>query len=132
MYELKLVPFKLSTFVVWVEWNFREEGRMAFYCHRCGTGLPASARFCSNCGAAMAAPQYAPGGPLIRPRVGRQIAGVCLALSRSYGWDVSLVRIITVLTLFFSSGLIGIAYLAAWIGIPEEPIGSAGTVPPAQ
>ena len=105
---------------------------MAFYCHNCGSGLPANARFCSNCGTATAAAQYAPGRPLLRPRVGRQIAGVCLALSRSYGWDVSVVRIISVLTLFFSSGLIGIAYLAAWIGIPDEPIESAGTVPPAQ
>jgi phage shock protein PspC (stress-responsive transcriptional regulator) len=71
------------------------------------------------------------GKPLIRPRNGRQIAGVCLAFSRTYGWDVSVVRIITVLTLFFSSGLIGIAYLAAWVGIPEEPLEAPSPVPPA-
>jgi phage shock protein PspC (stress-responsive transcriptional regulator) len=94
--------------------------------------LPASARFCSNCGATTGSTQFAPGGPLIRPRAGRQIAGVCLALARSYGWDVSLVRIITVLALFFSSGLIGIAYLAAWIGIPEEAVESPGSIPRAQ
>ena len=105
---------------------------MAFYCHQCGIGLPASAHFCSNCGAATAATQFAPGRPLMRPRVGRQIAGVCLALSRSYGWDVSVVRIVSVLALFFSSGLIGVAYLAAWIGIPEEPIESPANVPPVQ
>jgi len=105
---------------------------MAFYCQQCGIGLPASARFCSNCGAATTAQHFAPGRPLIRPRVGRQIAGVCLALSQSYGWDVSVVRIVIVLALFFTSGLIGIAYLAAWIGIPEEPLGTSGMVPPAQ
>lgn len=103
---------------------------MAVYCTRCGAGLPGGARFCSNCGAVIPAAQAAPGGPLIRPRVGRQIAGVCLALARAYGWDVSAVRIITVLALFFSSGLVGVAYLAAWIGIPEEPPEMA-SVPPA-
>lgn len=95
---------------------------MAVYCTRCGAGLPAAARFCSNCGAALPVPQPAPGGPLIRPRVGRQIAGVCLALARAYGWDVSAVRVLSVLAFFFSSGLVGVAYLAAWIGIPEEPL----------
>ena len=105
---------------------------MAFYCQQCGNGLPASAHFCSNCGSPTAVSQFAPGRPLVRPRVGRQIAGVCLAVSRSYGWDVSVVRIVSVLTLFFSSGLIGIAYVAAWIGIPEEPFQLPGSMPPAQ
>lgn len=93
---------------------------MAVYCTRCGTVLPQSARFCSNCGTSMPS-QALPGRPLIRPRVGRQIAGVCLALARGYNWDVSVVRIVTVLVFLFSSGLVGIAYLAAWVGIPEEP-----------
>ncbi len=78
----------------------------------------------------MPAANVAPGGPLIRPHAGRQIAGVCLALARAYGWDVSAVRIITVLAFFFSSGLVGVAYLAAWIGIPEEPPDLSGAYPP--
>lgn len=104
---------------------------MAVFCHRCGTGLPGGARYCSNCGAAVTAPAYVAGRPLVRSRVGRQIAGVCLALARSYGWDVSAVRIITVLALFLSSGLVGVAYVAAWIGIPEEPLEAPGAYPPA-
>jgi len=103
---------------------------MSVYCTRCGSLLPVSARFCSNCGAAIPAPQATPGRPLIRPRVGRQIAGVCLALARAYGWDVSVVRIVAVLTFLFSSGLVGVAYLAAWIGIPEEPPNVPGVYPP--
>lgn len=98
---------------------------MAVFCTRCGTALPPSARFCSNCGATVPVAQ-APGRPLVRPRVGRQIAGVCLALSRSYGWDVSAVRIVAVITLLLSSGLVGVAYVAAWIGIPEELPGTPG------
>jgi phage shock protein PspC (stress-responsive transcriptional regulator) len=60
------------------------------------------------------------GRPLIRPHVGRQIGGVCLALAQANGWDVTTVRILTVIGFFLSSGLIGVAYVAAWVGIPED------------
>jgi phage shock protein C len=107
---------------------------MAVYCTQCGTALPPNARFCSNCGVVVAAAPPSMGRPLARPRTGRQIAGVCLALARAYRWDVTAVRIVAVITLVLSSGLIGIAYLAAWVGIPEEPPfalpNSAGVYPP--
>lgn len=92
--------------------------------------MPGSAHFCSNCGAAIPATQPIPGRPLIRPRVGRQIGGVCIAMAQANGWDVSLVRIIAVLGLIFSSGLVGVAYLAAWVGIPEETPSLPGAYPP--
>jgi phage shock protein C len=95
---------------------------MAVFCQRCGTGLPPSARFCSNCGAVIPVATFVPGRPLVRPIVGRQIAGVCIALAQAYGWDVALVRIFTVIGFFFSGGLVAVAYLAGWIGIPEEPL----------
>ena len=103
---------------------------MAFFCHNCGSSMPLSARFCSNCGTAVPAAHYAAGCPLIRPRMGRQIGGVCLALAQANHWDVMLVRILTVVGFFFSSGLVGIAYLAAWIGIPEETPPVPGAYPP--
>ena len=109
----------------------REE--MAIYCSQCGTALPLSARFCSRCGTEIpsTAPAAAhPASPLMRPRIGRQVAGVCLALSRAYGWDVAVVRIVAVIGLCFSGGFVGIAYLACWIGIPEEPLGLPGEYPP--
>ena len=43
-----------------------------------------------------------------------------MALAQANGWDVTTVRILTVIGFFFSSGLIGVAYVAAWIGIPED------------
>ena len=95
---------------------------MAVFCTQCGTGLPNSARFCSNCGVGIPFTQPVPGGPLVRPRAGRQIAGVCIALAQAYGWDLALVRIFTVIGFFFSGGLVAVAYLACWIGIPEEPL----------
>jgi phage shock protein PspC (stress-responsive transcriptional regulator) len=89
------------------------------------------ARFCSSCGAAIPAAQPTPGRPLLRPRVGRQIAGVCLGLARANGWDVAVVRVVAILGLIFTSGLVGVAYLAAWIGIPEEPLELPGAYPPS-
>ncbi|MGA9060652.1 MAG: PspC domain-containing protein [Terracidiphilus sp.] len=103
---------------------------MPAYCQHCGNALNASARFCSNCGAAVPMTQPIAGRPLIRPRVGRQIGGVCLGLAQANGWDVTLVRILTVVGFFFSSGLIGVAYVAAWIGIPEETAPCPGGYPP--
>ena len=103
---------------------------MAVFCNRCGTGLPSSARFCSNCGNVIPVSQPMQGRQLVRPIVGRQIAGVCLALAQANGWDVAIIRILTVLGFFFSGGVMGIAYVAGWIGIPEEPVGLPGAYPP--
>jgi phage shock protein C len=103
---------------------------MSVFCQQCGHVMHVGARFCSNCGVAVPYAQPVPGRPLIRPRIGRQIGGVCLALAQANGWDVVVVRILTVLGFFFSSGLVGIAYLAAWIGIPEETAHYPGAYPP--
>jgi phage shock protein PspC (stress-responsive transcriptional regulator) len=95
---------------------------MAVFCQRCGNELPLSARFCSNCGGVVPAAPFVSGRPLVRPRVGRQIAGVCIGIAQAYGWDVAVVRIVTAIAFFFSCGLVLVAYLAGWIGIPEEPL----------
>jgi phage shock protein C len=62
--------------------------------------------------------------------MGRRIAGVCIGMAQAYGWDVALVRIFTVLGFFFSGGVVAVAYVAGWIGIPEEPIAMPGAYPP--
>lgn len=93
---------------------------MAIFCTQCGTGLPNSARFCSNCGGAVQVAAPVPGRPLVRPLHGRQVAGVCLGLAQANGWDVAVIRILAVVALIVTSGFAGVAYLAAWIGIPEE------------
>jgi phage shock protein PspC (stress-responsive transcriptional regulator) len=103
---------------------------MAFYCHRCGTSLPTGARFCSSCGTIVAASAPIPGRPLVRPIIGRQIAGVCAGLARANSWDVSIVRVVAVVGFFFTGGLVAVGYLAGWIGIPEEPIVAPGVYPP--
>jgi phage shock protein C len=72
----------------------------------------------------------AAGRQLVRPLAGRQIAGVCIAFAQANGWDVTMVRILTVVGFFFSGGLVAVAYLAGWIGIPEEQFGAPGAYPP--
>ncbi|WP_420239271.1 PspC domain-containing protein [Telmatobacter bradus] len=105
---------------------------MTIYCSQCGAPQPVGARFCSRCGAMLNVADSISPQRLTRPRLGRQLAGVCLALARSNGWDVAVVRILAVLGLCFSGGVFGIAYLACWIGIPEEPlIPPVGEYPPS-
>ena len=100
---------------------------MNAFCNSCGSPLAPAARFCSACGTVVpiapppgAAPFYAPPPRLIRPIVGRQFAGVCAAFSRSYGWDISLLRILAVVLGIFVFPVAEIVYIAAWIGIPDE------------
>jgi len=101
------------------------------YCPQCGKQLESDSRFCNACGAGIAfsAPPpspfaagapYQPVGQLTRSRANRMIAGVCAGFALHYGWDLNLVRIITVLIIVLT-GVGAIAYLAAWIIIPEAP-----------
>jgi phage shock protein C len=103
---------------------------MPFYCQRCGAALPPSARFCSNCGNVITAAPPAPHSAFVRPIAGRNIAGVCIGVAQANGWDVSVVRILVVVGFLFSGGLVGVAYLAGWIGIPEETIAMPSAYPP--
>jgi len=102
---------------------------MIAYCTSCGSALAPAARFCSVCGTVVNVvppPGYAPYGMppvpprLVRPVHGRQFAGVCAAFARSYGWDIGLLRILTVVLGIFVFPIPEVFYLAAWIGIPDE------------
>jgi phage shock protein C len=77
------------------------------------------ASFCSKCGRPAMAAAAVP-TPLYRPRAGRAIAGVCAGFALRYGWDVVVVRLVAVLG-FFLGGSFGLAYVIAWIVMPEEP-----------
>lgn len=59
---------------------------------------------------------------LIRPKNGRKVAGVALAIANYFDLDVTLVRIVWVL-LLIPGGFPGlIPYLICWFIIPEESI----------
>jgi phage shock protein C len=64
---------------------------------------------------------YPQPGQLTRPRNNRMIAGVCAGFALHYGWDVTVVRILTAVIAFCSAGFGILAYLAAWVIIPEAP-----------
>jgi phage shock protein C len=100
-------------------------------CVGCGESVPAGARFCSTCGRAVsyAVPPPPPQQPrtlptmglngLYRPREQRMIAGVCIGFALRYGWDVSIVRLVLVLSLVFGMGVPFIAYIIAWVVMPN-------------
>lgn len=92
------------------------------YCSRCGKQLGAGASFCPACGAQVAAADNVVGvnfDGIVRPRVGRTVAGVCLGVARRYSWDVSMVRVAWLLAVvLFGTGVL--AYIILWIAIPEE------------
>ena len=96
------------------------------FCGACSQQMNPDARFCCHCGKPLEAPQQAwnfnnfKTGRLTRPRVGRMIAGVCAGFAQHYGWDLNLVRIITALIIVLT-GVGAIAYIAAWVIIPETP-----------
>jgi phage shock protein C len=93
------------------------------YCTHCGKEIDSAARFCPACGAVaqpvvMGRAPYP--GQLVRPRYPRMIGGVCSGFALHYGWDLSLVRVVTAL-MIVCTGVGLIAYIAAWIIIPEAP-----------
>jgi phage shock protein PspC (stress-responsive transcriptional regulator) len=69
----------------------------------------------------MGPPVYPVRTRLVRPRYGRAIAGVCAGFAQEYGWDVVLVRILLCVIVFFGCGTPILAYLVAWIVMPDEP-----------
>jgi len=111
---------------------------MALYCAGCGASLPGEARFCSACGKAVAespsaagsfssGPVWRPVGPLMRPFAGRKVAGVCQGLANQYGWDVTLMRVITVLLAVAAFPIGFVAYLVFWLIVPEQPRSAPAT-----
>lgn len=50
---------------------------------------------------------------------GSVLGGVCKGVSELYNWDVSMVRLITLL-LIFAAGVPVIVYLIMWIVLPEK------------
>jgi phage shock protein C len=95
------------------------------FCNKCGKQVEPGSRFCPSCGNSLSSsPWTADASPrtprLTRSRDNRMIAGICAGFAQHYGWDLNLVRIVTVLIVLMT-GVGALAYLAAWVIIPEEP-----------
>ena len=89
------------------------------YCNYCGKVLPDDASLCAYCGKRVAG--VIARKRLVRPHTGRKIAGVCLGVAEYFDVDVALVRIVWLVCSLFGGGGV-IAYIAAWIVVPEEPL----------
>jgi phage shock protein C len=90
------------------------------FCPQCGKEFTNRVNFCSQCGTALFVPP-APRKPLSRSRTNRKIAGVCAGFAEYLDLDPTLVRILWIMLVIFGGcGLL--AYLIAWIIMPEEPL----------
>ena len=89
------------------------------FCPKCGKEYTQAVNFCSQCGTEMH-PPIRPGKKLMRSRTDEKIAGVCGGFAEYLEIDVTLVRLLW-LAAAFLAGWGFIAYLIAWIVMPEEP-----------
>jgi phage shock protein C len=94
------------------------------YCGTCGREIPDNFRFCSDCGAPATSGPYTPKQqrPLRRSQTDRKVAGVCAGLAQYMDVDVTLVRIIFLVLLFWPPGVGLILYVICWIVMPQEPL----------
>ncbi|TBN57183.1 PspC domain-containing protein [Glaciihabitans arcticus] len=56
---------------------------------------------------------------LTRPASGRMIGGVCAGIARRFGWNVAVVRVLTVASVFIPGPQV-IIYIAMWALIPAD------------
>lgn len=100
------------------------------YCNYCGKAIQDDANVCAYCGTRVGS--VLARKRLIRPRAGRKIAGVCAGFAEYFDLDITLVRVVWLVSLFLGAGLGLIAYLVAWIIIPDEPMALAAPTPVGQ
>jgi phage shock protein C len=91
------------------------------YCTKCGIALNDQVNYCPDCGTRTRA-FYGTNPRLSRSREDRKIAGVCAGFARYFGMDVTLVRLIAVILAVWPIGMGLIAYMVAWIVMPNDPL----------
>jgi phage shock protein C len=57
---------------------------------------------------------------LVRSRDNRMVAGVCGGLAEYFGVDLTLIRVLVAVIALMTGGAGALAYLAAWLIIPEQ------------
>jgi phage shock protein C len=91
------------------------------YCNYCGKQIQDDAVVCAYCGRRVG--YVAPQPKLVRPPKNspdRKIAGVCAGFARYFDLDVTVVRVVWLIVACFGGGGV-LAYIIAWIVMPEEP-----------
>ncbi|HXZ31846.1 MAG TPA: PspC domain-containing protein [Terriglobales bacterium] len=100
------------------------------YCNYCGKVIQDDANVCAYCGTRVGS--VLARKRLLRPRAGRKIAGVCAGFAEYFDLDITLVRVVWLISVFLGVGLTLIAYIVAWIVIPDEPMMLAAPAPAGQ
>jgi phage shock protein C len=88
------------------------------YCNYCGKVIQDDANICAYCGIRVGA--VTGRKRLVRPRVGRKIAGVCAGFAEYFDLDVTVIRLAW-LFVALMTGVGLLAYPIAWIVMPDEP-----------
>ena len=89
------------------------------YCNYCGKVIQEDANLCAYCGVRV-------GGVmarkrLMRPRIGRKIAGVCLGVAEYFDLDATLVRLVWAIFAILGAPVGIVGYIVGWIVMPNEP-----------
>ena len=87
-------------------------------CSHCGKDLDVDSQFCRHCGqpTSVVRPRR-----LLRQSSRGRIAGVCAGIAEYFDTDVTIVRLLWIVLSIVPGGFVGgiLAYLAAWIVIPD-------------
>ena len=89
------------------------------FCNYCGKSIQDDARVCAYCGRLVGT--FYTNRKLMRSRTDRKIGGVCGGFAEYMAVDVTLMRLIAVLVLLFTLPVGFVAYIVAWIVMPEAP-----------
>ena len=106
---------------------------MPEYCTRCGVANKETAEFCVGCGENMKKeeekkkvdekkePSQTSEKKLYRSRTDKMITGLSAGMAKHLDMEVDLVRILWIVGLFVSGGIVAVVYLIMAAVIPLEP-----------